>query len=259
MTSSLLTGLEAFYTFDNTLEDSSINARTMTVTGVPTYQDGVRGTGGHCSVNERYDTPFTLVNSDISAAFWIKLTDNASNYNIIDADNGGYDFNVSYNSQITYNNSSTTVSTGVIIPLNQWTHIVVTIDATAGKVYKNGELAYTGAGGSSDSGSNYYIGNNRGNLNLYVQGYFDEVGIWSRVLTADEANTLGYGEGVSYPFDVFHDENVVGETGSAGTAAIKTNYPIEEGLTASTTKQTGRITNLIPQNSNIPSRVKVGL
>ena len=40
---------------------------------------------------------------------------------------------------------------------------------------------------------------------------------------------------------------------------LKTAWPIEEGLTAETTKQTGRTMNLVPQKSLVPKRLKVGI
>lgn len=48
-------------------------------------------------------------------------------------------------------------------------------------------------------------------------------------------------------------ENTIGEK------ELKTNWPVTEGLTAGTTKQTGRTSNLVPENSLIPERLKVGL
>ena len=40
---------------------------------------------------------------------------------------------------------------------------------------------------------------------------------------------------------------------------IKTKWPIEEGLTAKTQKQTGRVMNLVPRKTNVPRSDKVGL
>ena len=40
---------------------------------------------------------------------------------------------------------------------------------------------------------------------------------------------------------------------------IKTKWPIEEGLTAKTQKQTGRVMNLVPRQTNVPRKDKVGL
>jgi len=41
--------------------------------------------------------------------------------------------------------------------------------------------------------------------------------------------------------------------------ALKRNWPNEEGLEAGTNTQEGRTTNLVPENSLIPKRLKVGL
>ena len=44
-----------------------------------------------------------------------------------------------------------------------------------------------------------------------------------------------------------------------GTKELKTKYPYTSGLVAGTTRQTGRVTNLIPTNGSlVPRRKKVG-
>lgn len=48
-------------------------------------------------------------------------------------------------------------------------------------------------------------------------------------------------------------------TGTKGTRFLTTDWPIEEGLIAGTTKQTGNISNLVPLNSLVPKRRKIGL
>ena len=45
----------------------------------------------------------------------------------------------------------------------------------------------------------------------------------------------------------------------ASQAEVKRKYPVVSGLVAGTTKQEGRISNLIPENSIVPARNKVGL
>lgn len=47
--------------------------------------------------------------------------------------------------------------------------------------------------------------------------------------------------------------------GGKGTKEIATRYPVTSGLTAGTTKQTGRITNLIPQKSFVRKEMQKGL
>ena len=47
---------------------------------------------------------------------------------------------------------------------------------------------------------------------------------------------------------------------TSGEKELKRNWPITSGLTAETTKQEGRQSNLVPQESSlVPEREKVGL
>jgi len=47
---------------------------------------------------------------------------------------------------------------------------------------------------------------------------------------------------------------------TSGEKELKTNWPNETGLTAETTKQAGRTSNLVPEKSSlVPKREKVGL
>lgn len=48
-------------------------------------------------------------------------------------------------------------------------------------------------------------------------------------------------------------------TGSKGTRAVRTDYPVEEGLTAGTTKLKETDYALEPEQSFVESRKKVGL
>jgi hypothetical protein len=52
---------------------------------------------------------------------------------------------------------------------------------------------------------------------------------------------------------------VVVGTGTKGTRYIATRYPVEKGLVAGTTKQTGNTSNLVPTKSYVPSRKTKGL
>ena len=49
-------------------------------------------------------------------------------------------------------------------------------------------------------------------------------------------------------------------TGTARTKAVRTDYPHESGLTAETTKTSGRQINLLPEKgSYVPRRLKKGM
>jgi len=52
---------------------------------------------------------------------------------------------------------------------------------------------------------------------------------------------------------------VVGDAATIGEKELKRNYPVEEGLTAGTEKQEGRVTNLVAENSIIPERKTTGV
>jgi len=52
---------------------------------------------------------------------------------------------------------------------------------------------------------------------------------------------------------------VVGDAATIGEKELKTDWPIEDGLTAGTQKQTGRVTNLVAENSIVPERETIGV
>jgi hypothetical protein len=59
--------------------------------------------------------------------------------------------------------------------------------------------------------------------------------------------------------DYIYVYSIVGNTGTSGTSAIATRYPVVEGLIAEETKQTGRQMSLIPQSSLLTEREQVGI
>ena len=87
------------------------------------------------------------------------------------------------------------------VPLNQWTHIVVTRQANgAGKVYFNGTLQasadqYSWSGTISYSSAAFTIGNQL-DVGRFFSGIVDDVRIYNRLLAPDEVAAL-YVEGGS--------------------------------------------------------------
>lgn len=52
----------------------------------------------------------------------------------------------------------------------------------------------------------------------------------------------------------------VGDAATHNEKEVKTEYPVEEGLTGGTQKQIGRVSNLVPEESSVVAqREKVGL
>lgn len=46
---------------------------------------------------------------------------------------------------------------------------------------------------------------------------------------------------------------------TAGEKELKTDWPIEDGIIAETTKQTGHVMNLVPEDTIVPSRYRAGI
>jgi hypothetical protein len=81
------------------------------------------------------------------------------------------------------------------LPLNSWTHVAFTYDATNLKIYIGGQLVATGASNlplNTNSISGISIGQSRqanGNWNN-LAGKLDEVAVWGRALSAGEIKEL---------------------------------------------------------------------
>lgn len=85
------------------------------------------------------------------------------------------------------------VNTGLVAPLNQWTHVTLTYDGVSVKTYANGQLAHTasaaGAIGDFDSGRNdLRIGGRQGESQFF-QGRLDGVSVYNRSLSQTEVSS----------------------------------------------------------------------
>jgi predicted lipoprotein with Yx(FWY)xxD motif len=86
------------------------------------------------------------------------------------------------------------INTGVVAPLNQWTHVAVVYDNGVVKTYINGILAHThigsGAIGDVDNTRNDFRIGGRQLTTHNFQGRIDEVRIYNRTLSASEIGAL---------------------------------------------------------------------
>ena len=104
-------------------------------------------------------------------------------------------------------------NTGAIIPLNTWSNISVVQGNGVATFYLNGSSIYTYSGslGFWNSGQILTIGSqdNGAPYNAWpFNGGVDEVGVWSRVLSAQEITYLyNNGNGISYPFLTLYYNN----------------------------------------------------
>ena len=101
--------------------------------------------------------------------------------------------------------SSHSADSGMVPGVGEWHHFAVTFDGVSGQsaIYYDGEKVdvsfTTPVGvGTADTGG-FHIGSFRGGNGRFFEGLIDEVGIWNRVLHADEIAYLAEGNVIPEP------------------------------------------------------------
>lgn len=95
-----------------------------------------------------------------------------------------------------------TAYTGMALPLGEWVMMTLTYDGSGNaRAYVNGSLVASVTVGAQTGNHLIYIGSR--NVDNFWVGNLDEVGIWTRALTADEISDLyNNNEGLQYPFEL---------------------------------------------------------
>jgi hypothetical protein len=234
---TLVNGLNNF-TSENTTDGAIGEKKALSMTG--------NGTKITTTLNLDLATTFSL-------SFWIRrstpwisgsLCDKFNSYGagkvMFETRDGYRTFRVRYGSRA-FDDLETR-----LLNLNEWYHIVWTHKAWDGNkheyaLYLNGVIVgKTHTGIQKTDATALSFGKSAAN---YYAHDLDEVRVYDEILSeADIKELAGYNPNY----------------GTIKTAILKTKYPIEDGITARTTSQTGHVMSLVPETSLVPDREKVG-
>jgi hypothetical protein len=154
------------------------------------------GTNDYVQVGNRSSL---IMSNGLTMSAWIKPSATAGAHTILNKE-GEYEVSV-YDGQIAwaFSNSSpgwNWVFTGYSPPLGTWTHIAVTYDGSNVRTYANGTLVHSqlASGNIGDahlSENDFRIGSRQCSICVeYFSGSIDEVRVFSRALSAIEAQAL---------------------------------------------------------------------
>lgn len=207
---SLMTGLLAYWKLDEASGDaidSSINNRTLTQVNNPL---GVVGKVGNArnfvstSAQHLKNTAFALDDADFTVSFWVNFTTRIAFAALIEKQisNARGQFNIYHESdwkigfalyqQADVPLGSVISSTFGALSIGTWYHVLADRNKTTGKIgiEVNGTRTEGNAPGVMGTSANFGIGAWAHSAGHPLNGAIDEVGVWSRLLTAEEKARL---------------------------------------------------------------------
>jgi hypothetical protein len=206
---SLLDGLVAYWKFDEgsgtTAADATGGGLDLTASGSSWDSSGLINAGAAIGSSSNYGG--AVFSSDaVSYAppytlnFWIKEKETGQKNFSGAFSSGG---NSSSNFQLMSDGSGNLTYQGAATiafgpESTSWIMLTLAVDESGNvQTYYSGVAANSGTD-SYTTINNFYVGRNRG-LNFYLYATFDEMGFWSRVLSADEISDLyNGGSGLSH-------------------------------------------------------------
>lgn len=212
--SPLLTDLFAYYTLDEASGTAvdALGSRNLTAFNSPVSTTGTidNARAFVAASSQRLTSAATDFpgGADMSASLWFNTADASTNYPLLSL---GDNYTVGISA---IHNASSGVKTVQVLrggltnslvssggyAISTWHHAVVTWQASDGefKLYVNGSLVSTVTNTVSLGNTSLWVG--YGTF-AYHNGAIDEVGFWSRALSADEVSLLyNSGSGRTYPF-----------------------------------------------------------
>lgn len=217
---ALDTSLISYYKFDESSGNASdsFGSNTLTNTGTATYASAVINNGLTVNGSSQYlqASSKLLTTTSYTVSVWLKngnasqATDVTVFSNQTDAGNHGIMMSVnstgnSYLIRCGNGAGNWQASSTFAISTSAFEHYALVVSGTSRTLYRNGISIISdtlGANTSFGSASNFTVGiNPPATAGRYWNGRYDEMGLWSRALSADEILQIANsGRGNSYPF-----------------------------------------------------------
>lgn len=144
--------------------------------------------------------------SDKTFGMWYYRTGGTTSFTLDYRNNSGGNFSLTFYTNSTggiiFNCKGTDVVTSSNLSTNTWYYLTTVISGSTLTAYVNGVSIGSGTIGSgTTNANNFSLSSYADTPGGYFQGYIDEVGIWSRVLSSGEVSELyNSGAGLQYPF-----------------------------------------------------------
>ncbi|HPD28923.1 MAG TPA: LamG domain-containing protein [Phycisphaerae bacterium] len=205
--------VDAWYPFENNVDDATENGYNGTIIGSPAYAAGVVGQAFDFNgTDNRVEFPGApgSVGTTVTVACWINSDQQLKRWVVSNMAVGGWGLKLQDNGafglvlQTTAGKKTLNTANGVWTA-GVWQHWACTFDGAVAKTYKNGVLISTVSSGlaplSHSSSGVMTVGQEPGDPAGYYDGKLDELAIWNRVLDAGEIAEL-YARGVAWPISV---------------------------------------------------------
>lgn len=210
---TLLTGLQAYWKFDETTgttaADATGNGHTATWAGTLGSQWAAakinNGAILNGTDNELSFASISGIGNAFTLAAWCYVAGAPSgNQYVIQQNSADNNEIVIFNSHVrALTDGAAIIDSAFTVPQNTWFDVVFTFNGTTGKLYCNGSLDTSLAMNVIAAGATSYMGVYKAGPSNRYNGKFDEMGIWNIALS--QANvTARYNSGAGLAFTSFH-------------------------------------------------------
>lgn len=214
--SSLLTGLVAYWTMDETSGNrlDSVASHTAVPNNAPGYAAGKHGnavdlerdSNQYLTVTDHADIRFGT--GSFSLSYWMKpetlMYGEVSQGTIVSKNYTGFESYIYQGRNHFYLGGTANQAVGSIdLSTGVWYHVCCVRNGSAVATYINGSAngSSTNSADVSNAGTDLSIGTRVAGSTLCFDGLIDEIGLWNRAITDDERTALyAAGDGVTYPF-----------------------------------------------------------